>query len=180
MFFDTHAHYDASWFDSDRDALLSALPQFGIGLIVNPGCDLPSSQMAVELAQRYDHVYAAVGFHPSDLEHFSPDSIDQLRVLAQEPKVVAIGEIGLDYYWEKDPAAHEVQKEALRLQMALAQELDLPVIFHDREAHGDSLAIVPGISPGARGVPLLLRQFGRRQDPHPPGLEPVLHRFRHL
>ena len=90
MFFDTHAHYDASWFDSDRDALLSALPQFGIGLIVNPGCDLPSSQMAVELAQRYDHVYAAVGFHPSDLEHFSPDSIDQLRVLAQEPKVVAI------------------------------------------------------------------------------------------
>lgn len=167
-------------FDSDRDALLSALPQFGIGLIVNPGCDLPSSQMAVELARRYDHVYAAVGFHPSDMEHFSPDSIDQLRVLAQEPKVVAIGEIGLDYYWEKDPAAHEVQKEALRLQMALAQELDLPVIFHDREAHGDSLAIVPGISPGARGVPLLLRQFGRRQDPHPPGLEPVLHRFRHL
>ena len=73
MFFDTHAHYDASWFDSDRDALLSALPQFGIGLIVNPGCDLPSSQMAVELAQRYDHVYAAVGFHPSDLEHFSPE-----------------------------------------------------------------------------------------------------------
>ena len=91
MFFDTHAHYDASWFDSDRDALLSALPQFGIGLIVNPGCDLPSSQMAVELAQRYDHVYAAVGFHPSDLEHFTPDSIHQLRVLAQEPKVVAIG-----------------------------------------------------------------------------------------
>ena len=97
MFFDTHAHYDASWFDSDRDALLSALPQFGIGLIVNPGCDLPSSQMAVKLAQRYDHVYAAVGFHPSDLEHFSADSIHQLRVLAQEPKVVAIGEIGLDY-----------------------------------------------------------------------------------
>ena len=135
MFFDTHAHYDASWFDSDRDALLSALPQFGIGLIVNPGCDLPSSQMAVELARRYDHVYAAVGFHPSDLEHFSPDSIDQLRVLAQEPKVVAIGEIGLDYYWEKDPAAHE----------------DLPVIFHDREAHGDSLAIVREF-PQVRGV----------------------------
>lgn len=180
MFFDTHAHYDASWFDSDRDALLSALPQFGIGLIVNPGCDLPSSQMAVELAQRYDHVYAAVGFHPSDLEHFSADSIHQLCVLAQEPKVVAIGEIGLDYYWEKDPVAHQVQKQALRLQMALAQELDLPVIFHDREAHGDSLAIVPGISPGARGVPLLFRQSGGRQNPHPLGLEPVLYRFRHL
>ena len=151
MFFDTHAHYDASWFDSDRDALLSALPQFGIGLIVNPGCDLPSSQMAVELAQRYDHVYAAVGFHPSDLEHFSADSIHQLRVLAQEPKVVAIGEIGLDYYWEKDPMAHQVQKQALRLQMALAQELDLPVIVHDREAHGDSLAIVKEY-PALRGV----------------------------
>lgn len=151
MFFDTHAHYDASWFDSDRDALLSALPQFGIGLIVNPGCDLPSSQMAVELARRYDHVYAAVGFHPSDLEHFTPDSIHQLRVLAQEPKVVAIGEIGLDYYWVKDPAGHAAQKEALRLQLALAQELDLPVIFHDREAHGDSLAIVREF-PQVRGV----------------------------
>ena len=105
----------------------------------------------MELAQRYDHVYAAVGFHPSDLEHFSADSIHQLRVLAQEPKVVAIGEIGLDYYWEKDPMAHQVQKQALRLQMALAQELDLPVIFHDREAHGDSLAIVREF-PQVRGV----------------------------
>ena len=150
MFFDTHAHYDASWFDSDRDALLSALPQFGIGLIVNPGCDLPSSQMAVELAQRYDHVYAAVGFHPSDLEHFSADSIHQLRVLAQEPKVVAIGEIGLDYYWEENPP-RALQQEVLRRQLALAEELKLPVIFHDREAHGDSLAIVREF-PAVRGV----------------------------
>lgn len=141
MFFDTHAHYDASWFDSDRDALLSALPQFGIGLIVNPGCDLPSSQMAVELAQRYDHVYAAVGFHPSDLEHFSADSIHQLRVLAQEPKVVAIGEIGLDYYWEDNPP-RAFQQTVFRKQLALAAELDLPVIVHDREAHGDCLAII--------------------------------------
>lgn len=151
MFFDTHAHYDADWFQDDRDALLTALPQFGIGLILNPGCDLSSSRMAVELAHRYDHVYAAVGFHPSDLEQFTSDSVDQLRALAQDPKVVAIGEVGLDYYWSKEEAEHTVQKQALRLQMALAQELDLPVIFHDREAHGDSLAIVREF-PAVRGV----------------------------
>lgn len=151
MLFDTHAHYDSSWFHGERDALLAALPQFGIGLILNPGCDLPSSRRAVELAERHDHVYAAVGFHPSDLEQFTPDSIRQLRQLAQHPKVKAIGEIGLDYYWSKEPAEHDAQKEALRLQMALAQELDLPVIFHDREAHGDSLAIVREF-PQVRGV----------------------------
>mgnify|MGYP000004439369 CR=1 FL=1 len=150
MYFDTHAHYDSSWFDQDRDALLDALPQFGIGLILNPGCDLDSSRTAVELAQRHDHVYAAVGFHPSDLDSFGPDSLEQLRQLAQHPKVKAIGEIGLDYYWDDSPS-HDRQKEILRQQMALAQELDLPVIFHDREAHGDSLAIVKEF-PGVRGV----------------------------
>ena len=150
MYFDTHAHYDASWFDSDRDALLAALPQFGIGLILNPGCDLASSRTAVELAERYDHVYAAVGFHPSDADAFTEDSLDQLRQLARHPKVRAIGEIGLDYYWT-DYAGHDRQKEVLRQQLALAQELDLPVIFHDREAHGDSLAVVKEF-PGVRGV----------------------------
>ena len=150
MYFDTHAHYDASWFDSDRDALLAALPQFGIGLILNPGCDLASSRTAVELAERYAHVYAAVGFHPSDADAFTEDSLDQLRQLARHPKVRAIGEIGLDYYWT-DYAGHDRQKEVLRQQLALAQELDLPVIFHDREAHGDSLAVVKEF-PGVRGV----------------------------
>ena len=142
MLFDTHAHYDDERFDEDRETLLRAMPEKGVGLIVNPGCDLPSSRMAVDMAQKYDFLYAAVGIHPENCGDFAPAMMDELRALTEAPKVVAIGEIGLDYYWEKDPAAHEVQKEALRLQMALAQELDLPVIFHDREAHGDSLAIV--------------------------------------
>ncbi len=150
MFFDTHAHYDSSWFDSDRDALLTALPQFGLGLILNPGCDLTTSQTAVDLAQRYPHVYAAVGFHPSDIDSFTPGSLDDLRQLACHPKVKAIGEIGLDYYWA-DYADHDRQKAVLRQQMALAQELDLPVIFHDREAHGDSLSVVKEF-PNVRGV----------------------------
>ena len=104
----------------------------------------------MELAERYAHVYAAVGFHPSDADAFTEDSLDQLRQLARHPKVRAIGEIGLDYYWT-DYAGHDRQKEVLRQQLALAQELDLPVIFHDREAHGDSLAVVKEF-PGVRWV----------------------------
>ena len=151
MLFDTHAHYDDERFDEDREALLRAMPEKGVGLIVNPGCDLPSSRMAVDMAQKYDFLYAAVGIHPENCGDFAPAMMDELRALIKAPKVVAIGEIGLDYYWEKDPVAHQVQKQALRLQMALAQELDLPVIFHDREAHGDSLAIVREF-PQVRGV----------------------------
>lgn len=151
MLFDTHAHYDDERFDEDRETLLRAMPEKGVGLIVNPGCDLPSSRMAVDMAQKYDFLYAAVGIHPENCGDFAPAMVDELRALIKAPKVVAIGEIGLDYYWEKDPVAHQVQKQALRLQMALAQELDLPVIFHDREAHGDSLAIVREF-PQVRGV----------------------------
>lgn len=150
MYFDTHAHYDSSWFDQDRDALLAALPQFGIDLILNPGCDLESSRTAVELAQRYDHVYAAVGFHPSDLDSFGPDSLAQIRQLAQHPKVKAIGEIGLDYYWPENPP-RPLQQQVLRSQLALARELSLPVIIHDRDAHADTMAIVREF-PGLRGV----------------------------
>ena len=150
MFFDTHAHYDSSWFDADRDALLEALPRFGIGLILNPGCHLDSSRAAVALAERHSHVYAAVGVHPNDADTWTGDTLEQLRQLARHPKVVAIGEVGLDYYWEDNPG-RELQKEILRQQMALARELDLPVIFHDREAHGDSLAIVRQF-PDVRGV----------------------------
>ena len=150
MYIDTHAHYDSGWFDQDRDALLEALPQFGIGLIVNPGCHVASSRAAVALAERHSHVYAAVGVHPNDADTFDGESIDQLRRLAQHPKVVAVGEVGLDYYWEDNPA-REVQKDILRQQFALARELNLPVIFHDREAHGDSLEIVREF-PDVRGV----------------------------
>lgn len=150
MLFDTHAHYDDESFDVDRDALLSAMVEQGVALIVNPGCDLKTSQTAVSLAHRYDHVYAAVGIHPENCGDFVPAHIDGLRVLAAEHKVVAIGEIGLDYYWAENPP-REFQQQVFRAQLELALELDLPVIVHDRDAHGDTLAIVSEY-PALRGV----------------------------
>ena len=141
MLFDTHAHYDDERFDGDREALLAGMPEKNVGLIVNPGCDISSSRTAVALAESFDFVYAAVGIHPENCGDFEPGMIDQLRQMAKNPRVVAIGEIGLDYYWAENPP-RELQQQVLRSQLALARELRLPVIFHDRDAHGDSLAIV--------------------------------------
>lgn len=138
--FDTHAHYDSNAFSQDREALLSVLPERGVGLVVNPGCELESSRAAVDLARRFPHVYAAVGVHPSDCAGFDDAAVDALRELCKEEKVVAIGEIGLDYYWQNNPP-REFQKQVFRRQIELALELDLPVVVHDREAHGDSLEI---------------------------------------
>ena len=141
MLFDTHAHYDDDWFDEDRDALLASMPEKGVGLIVNPGITVETSRMAIAMAEKYPHMYAAVGIHPENCHDFVPAHIDELRELAKHPKVVAIGEIGLDYYWDTNPPK-EFQQEVLRAQMALARELQLPVIIHDRDAHADTLAIV--------------------------------------
>ena len=121
--------------------MLSGLPDRGVGLVVNPGCDLPSSRKAVELAQRYPFVYAAVGVHPEDCAGWEDAQLAQLRALAAQPKVVAIGEIGLDYYWKENPPK-ELQKEVFRRQLELAGELGLPAIVHDREAHGDCMDLV--------------------------------------
>ena len=150
MLFDTHAHYDAQQFDADRDAVLSALPGKGVGLVVDPGCDLPSSRKAVAIAERYPFVYAAVGYHPENCAPYQESHLDELRALAGHPKVVAIGEIGLDYYWEENPPRH-LQQRVFRDQLALAEEVGLPVIVHDREAHGDSMAIIKEF-PRVRGV----------------------------
>ena len=150
MLFDTHAHYDAEQFDGDRDEVLSALPLSGVGLVVNPGCDLPSSRAAVDLSRRYPHVCAAVGYHPENCGPYVPGDLERLRALAGRPKVVAIGEIGLDYHWEDNPP-RELQQEVFRAQMALAEELGLPVIVHDRDAHRDSMETVRAF-PGVRGV----------------------------
>ena len=138
--FDTHAHYDDSAFDGDRTALLSSMPEHGVELILDPGCDLSSSQKAVELAEQFPHVYAAVGVHPSECAGWQESWLDELRQLAACPKVRAIGEIGLDYHYEDIP--REVQQRAFRVQMALARELELPVIVHEREAHEDGMRIV--------------------------------------
>lgn len=150
MLFDTHAHYDDEAFDPDRREVLAGLPQKGVGLVVNPGCTLTSSEKAVALAAEFPHVYAAVGLHPENCHDFQPEQIERLRQLAQREKVVAIGEVGLDYYWEENPP-RALQQEVLRRQLALAEELKLPVIFHDREAHGDSLTIIKEF-PAVRGV----------------------------
>ncbi|MBO4916179.1 MAG: TatD family hydrolase [Oscillospiraceae bacterium] len=150
MIFDTHAHYDDEQFDTEREELLAAMPAAGVGLIIDPGCDELSSRRAVELAERFPHVFAAVGWHPENCAPFTPEDIDALRELAKHPKVVAIGEIGLDYYWAENPP-REFQQEVFRLQLALAEELELPVIVHDRDAHADSLEIVREF-PNVRGV----------------------------
>ena len=150
LLFDTHAHYDDAQFDPDREELLAALPENGVGLVVNPGCDIPTSQKALALAERFPHVYAAVGYHPENCGPYVPEDLDTLRSLAAHPKAVAIGEIGLDYYWEENPP-RELQQQVFRAQLQLAQELDLPVIVHDREAHGDSLSIIREF-PNLRGV----------------------------
>lgn len=150
MLFDTHAHYDDERFDGDREALLAGMPEKNVGLIVNPGCDISSSRTAVALAESFDFVYAAVGIHPENCGDFEPGMIDQLRQMAKNPRVVAIGEIGLDYYWAENPP-RELQQEVLRRQLRLAEELGLPVIIHDRDAHGDTLEMVREF-PQVRGV----------------------------
>ena len=149
MIFDTHAHYDSGGFNADREVVLGQMPAGNVGLIVNPGCEVPSSRMAARLAEQFPHVYAAVGIHPSDCAGTTEADYEALRELDRHEKVVAIGEIGLDYYWPEVP--RDLQKEVFRAQLALAQRLDMPVIVHDREAHGDSLSIVLEY-PKLRGV----------------------------
>ena len=149
MLFDTHAHLDDSAFDADRAALLAALPGAGLSFVMNPGCSLASSRAAVALAEQYPYVYAAVGSHPDAADEVNDETIQAYRALAAHPRVLAIGEIGLDYHYEDIPRA--IQQRAFRAQLALAAELDLPVIIHDREAHADCLAII-GAFPQVTGV----------------------------
>ena len=149
MYFDTHAHYDDKAFDEDREELLQKLESADVELIIDPGCDVDSSRKALELAEKFPFLYAAMGLHPEELEKHGGDALDKVRELAGHPKCVAIGEIGLDYYW--DASRREEQKALFRRQIELAMELDKPVIVHDREAHGDCLEIVRDY-PGLRGV----------------------------
>lgn len=149
--FDTHAHYYDDAFDADRDELLRALPGQGVELVVCPGCDLESSAACVDLAQRYDYIYAAVGFHPENLEGVSMNDLDKVRSMAGQPGVVAVGEIGLDYYWVKTPEERAFSREFFDAQLSLSEELGLPAIVHDRDAHKDCLDIVRA-HPNARGV----------------------------
>ena len=147
--FDSHAHYDDERFDPDRDELLELLPQKGICCIINAASDLATGEKCLELAEKYDYIYAAAGVHPHEADSWNELSEERLRAQLKHPKAVAIGEIGLDYHYDFSP--REVQCEVLRRQLRLAKELDLPVIIHDREAHGDMYAILREFSP-LRGV----------------------------
>lgn len=150
MIFDTHAHMDDRAFDQDRDSLLSRLPEEGIALLMNPGCSLTSSQAAVSLSNQYSYIYAAVGSHPDAADEVNDGVLEQYRALCRDnPKVKAIGEIGLDYHYEDIP--RDIQKRSFRAQMGLARELGLPVIVHEREAHEDGMKIVEEF-PSVTGV----------------------------
>ena len=142
MYFDSHAHLDDARFEADFDEILAHMRENGVTAMMNIGCDLPSSENSVRLAETYPWVWAAVGSHPDA-------RIAVYRELCKHPRVKAIGEIGLDYHYEDVP--REVQKQAFRMQMALAQELSLPVVVHEREAHEDGLRIVDEF-PDVKGV----------------------------
>ena len=149
MYFDTHAHYDHPRFDADRRVLLEELPRHGIGLVFNPGYDLSSSRTAVGLAEDYAFVYASVGFHPHDASAMQAGDAARLETLTRHPKVMAVGEIGLDYHYDHSP--RDVQRARFREQMDLARKVGLPVIVHQREAAADTLDVlrdyrdVPGV-----------------------------------
>ena len=141
MLFDTHAHMDDRAFDIDREELLNDLPNQGIQLLMNPGCSLESSYNASKLSQKYDYIYAAVGSHPDVADEVNENVLEEYRKLCKlNPKIRAIGEIGLDYHYEDIP--REIQLKAFRMQMELARELGLPAIVHERDAHEDGMAVV--------------------------------------
>lgn len=150
MLFDTHAHMDDRAFDEDRAELIASLPGQGVGLVMNPGCSLASSRNADALSRQYGFVYAAVGSHPDAADEVNEEVLAEYRKLCKlNFKIKAIGEIGLDYHYEDIP--RELQLKAFRVQMALAAELDLPVIVHERDAHADGMAVVDEF-PTVKGV----------------------------
>lgn len=142
MIFETHAHYEDEKFDADRAELLDSMQGNGIGPVVNVGSTVETTKQSIQLADTYEFVYAAAGIHPSEIEELDESKIDWLRQQAEHPKVVAIGEIGLDYYWEKDEAVREKQRYWFKKQLVVAKKAGLPVIIHSRDAASDTMAIM--------------------------------------
>jgi TatD DNase family protein len=147
--FDSHAHYDDESFDEDREQLLADLPNLGVSRVLNCGADLASSRKAADLAERYPYFCAAAGIHPEEAHDLPADWEDQLKVLLTQPKMVAVGEIGLDYHFEENPP-RVAQRDVFEKQILLANELNLPIIVHDRDAHGDTMELLKKHRP--RGV----------------------------
>lgn len=143
--FDTHSHYDDEKFNPDREDLLKSLQSQGVSLAVSCGCDIETTQFNFDLAQEYDFMYFAAGFHPECLEGASLEDLKIIEKFAKNKKCVAIGEIGLDYHWMS--SSKQVQQDFFEAQIDLAKKMDLPVIVHDREAHGDTLDILKNTKP---------------------------------
>ena len=150
MIFDSHAHYDSEQFNEDRDELLNSMESQGVGTIVNSGASWDSVTEVVELAHKYPFMYAAVGIHPDEVGALNDERFEFMKAQCQQEKVVAVGEIGLDYYWDNE--SHDVQKKWFIKQLELARELDLPVIIHSRDAAADTLEIMKEHAQGLRGV----------------------------
>ncbi len=167
LLFDSHAHYDDAKFDSDREQVLSSLAENGVGYVVDVGCSFRSIPAAMSLAEQHDFVYFTAGLHPCDTldaeNNGENETLDYLRSVLSHPKCVAIGEIGLDYYWDDAPA--DIQKKWFKLQLELAKETGKPVVIHDRDAHGDTMDIlreykgVSGILHSFSGSPEMAREL---------------------
>lgn len=169
MLVDTHCHLDFEWFDEDREEVVARALAAGVQRIVVPALDLENVEMVLALAEAYEAVYAAVGIHPNSAAEWEDGWLDRLRALAGHEKVVAIGEIGLDYYWDKTPAA--VQHRAFSRQLALAAELALPVIVHNREADVDVLRLLADSPLAGQERPGVLHSFSSPWETAVTGLE---------
>ncbi|MCR4717989.1 MAG: TatD family hydrolase [Lachnospiraceae bacterium] len=156
MIFETHAHYEDEQFDEDRKELLKALAENGIDYVINVSTSLDTAKQCIKLADDYDYIYASVGNHPDYVEELDDEAIEQIRGWCHLPKVVAIGEIGLDYHWE--PYDKELQKKAFCMQMQLASEEDMPVIIHSRDAAKDTFDIIKEFS--SKGVKGIVHCYG--------------------
>lgn len=145
MIFETHAHYDDKKFDKDRKKLIESMPSKGIGRIINVGSSIETTKTTIEIAKEYDYVYAAGGVHPSDVDCLNEETFAWLKEQTKWEKTVAIGEIGLDYYWDKEPEIQKNQRYWFKRQMELARETSLPVIIHSRDAAADTYDLMKEI-----------------------------------
>ena len=142
MIFETHAHYDDEQFQSDREALMASLSDCGIKRVVNVGASISTTKNSIALAEQYDFIYASIGVHPSDIAEMNEERFDWLKEQTSHPKVVAVGEIGLDYYWDKEEEIQKQQRYWFKRQIELAKEMSLPIIVHSRDAAADTLQIL--------------------------------------
>ena len=142
MIFDTHAHYDDKAFDEDREEMLASLPENGIGNVVNVCASINSLRRIIPLTEKYPYVWGAAGVHPDYAEEMTEETLEEIRKVLQHEKILAVGEIGLDYYWHKEPENHKRQQEMFRAQLDIAREEKLPFMIHSRDAAEDTLMIV--------------------------------------